>query len=82
MTVTTRSHVAVARGLPATRDVKGCARLVGVHPETVYESLRNGTFPVQPIRIGRTVRFSTMRVLDELGIDPSDLVTETLIESA
>lgn len=78
MSATTRSHVAVAGGLPATLDVKGCARLAGVHPETVYESLRNGTFPVQPIRIGRTVRFSTMRVLENFGINPSDLVADSL----
>jgi predicted DNA-binding transcriptional regulator AlpA len=42
----------------------GCGRTVG------YELIRQGTFPVQVLRLGRVIRIPTARLLDLLGLGP------------
>lgn len=45
------------------------ADLWGVSVDTLYETVRAGTCPVQPLRIGRTLRWPTRSVLRSLGED-------------
>ena len=39
-----------------TISVPEAARMLGIGRNTAYEAVRQGTFPVQPIRIGRLYR--------------------------
>jgi hypothetical protein len=46
------------------------AELLGIDRQTLFVKARQpGGLPVEPIRVGRTVRFSRSRVYQALGID-------------
>ena len=58
---------------PATITAEEFARLLGVAPWTVYQSVRQGTCPVEPIRVGaRRMVWSSARVAAMLGLDSLD----------
>jgi hypothetical protein len=48
------------------------AELLGCHVESLRELCRRGCSPVEPLRLGRALRFPTARVLEVLGIEPRD----------
>jgi excisionase family DNA binding protein len=65
-----QNHVDVAiSGLPsrATMTVPEVAEVLGVAPWTVYKAVREGTFPIGAIRVGRLVLFATARIAELLG---------------
>jgi predicted DNA-binding transcriptional regulator AlpA len=43
-------------------------RLLGCGRTNGYEMIRQGTFPVQVLRLGRVIRVPTARLLDLLGL--------------
>jgi excisionase family DNA binding protein len=48
-------------------DVHTTAARLGVHPQTVYELIRRGAFPVPVIRIGRRVLIQKAALDEMLG---------------
>ena len=61
-------------GLPATLDADKMADLLDMSRWAVYDAVKRDALPVQPFRVGRSLRWPTARVLDVLGLDPSDVV--------
>lgn len=53
--------------LPPTISVAEFAELFGVSYWTVLRAVKTGTCPVQPLRLGRSLRFPTAHVLNVLG---------------
>jgi excisionase family DNA binding protein len=43
--------------------VKNTASYLGISPQTIYNALTTRKFPIQPLRLGRSVRFD-VRDLD------------------
>jgi predicted DNA-binding transcriptional regulator AlpA len=56
--------------LPATLSTEEAAGLFGCTVHTLWKLARAGTAPVEPLRLGRAVRWPTLAVLHSLGIDP------------
>ena len=51
-------------------DVPESAEYIGLQPGTIYNRLSLGTFPIQPKRIGKLVRFDIRdldKFIDDLG---------------
>lgn len=57
--------------LPTTLEADQVAELLGISKWTLYELNRRGEAPVQPLHLGRTLRWPTAAVLRVLGIDPA-----------
>lgn len=56
--------------LPPTLNAKQVAELLDKGVNQVYELARDGELPV--LRLGRTLRFPTARLLVMLGVNPID----------
>lgn len=56
--------------LPPTLDTETAAELLGVSRGTLWASARDGDAPVEPIRVGRRLRWPTRKILDLLGVSP------------
>lgn len=59
----------IPKDLPPTLDANTTAELFGVSYWTLLRAVKAGTSPVEPLRVGRSLRFSTARVVAVLGID-------------
>ncbi len=57
------------RDLPPTLNARQTAELLGIGLNQTYDRAREGEIPV--LRLGRTLRFPTARILEMLGVDPS-----------
>jgi predicted DNA-binding transcriptional regulator AlpA len=57
----------------ATMNAAALAELLGYSTWTIYQSVKAGTCPVEPIRIGRRLVWSTAKVAELLGVDAGDL---------
>lgn len=55
--------------LPPTLDASQTAKLLGVSYWTLLRAVNAGTCPIDAIRVGRSLRFATARVLSVLGVD-------------
>jgi hypothetical protein len=58
------------RGWPAAVDVADAARALGVSRASAYQSISEGTFPAEVIRVNRRMRVLTadlLRVLEGTG---------------
>ena len=55
--------------LPPTLTTPQLAALLGVHPESVYDGVRRGDFPLEPIRVGRRILWATAAVLRLLRVE-------------
>ncbi|HWL44219.1 MAG TPA: hypothetical protein VNQ73_14855 [Ilumatobacter sp.] len=53
---------------PPTLATSEAAEVWGVSDDTLYEQVRLGTAPVEPLRFGRKLRWPTAKVLDSVGI--------------
>ena len=60
------------RNLPATLDARQVADVWGCSPWAVYQMVRAGDVPVQPLRLGRKLRWPTSLVLRSVGLDSAD----------
>lgn len=55
-------------GLPPTLNTDEAAQLLGVSRDTLWRLAREGTAPVEPLRLGSALRWPTARLADLLGI--------------
>jgi predicted DNA-binding transcriptional regulator AlpA len=51
-----------------TYDAEDMARLLSTSTWTIYEHVRRGDFPFDPIRVGRLLRWPKAFIDDQLGI--------------
>jgi hypothetical protein len=58
--------------LPPTLKVHQLAALSDSSNEYWWKSVREGTCPIEPLRLGRSIRFSTRRVLEFFDLDADD----------
>lgn len=58
--------------LPPTLDVMQASTLLGVDPQTAYNSVKAGSFPIPVIRVGRRIRVATRPLLAALGMSEND----------
>jgi predicted DNA-binding transcriptional regulator AlpA len=56
----------------ATYKTEECAELFGVSTWTLYESVRRGDCPIEPIRVGRRLVWAKAKVDAVLGLEPLD----------
>ena len=56
--------------LPPTLDTAQASRLLGVSKDLLWRLAREGTAPVEPLRLGSTLRWPTARLAAVLGVDP------------
>jgi hypothetical protein len=56
-------------GLPPTVDTHKAAVLLGISKDLLYELQRRGEAPVEPLRLGRRLRWPTARLLDLIGLE-------------
>jgi predicted DNA-binding transcriptional regulator AlpA len=56
--------------LPAVLTSSEVARLWGVSEDHVWSMAREGTAPVEPLKLGRSYRWPTARLLALLGLGP------------
>jgi len=56
----------------STIDAAELAETLGVSRWLIYESIREGTCPIEPIRIGRRLVFSRAKLDELLGADGAD----------
>ncbi|TQE40260.1 DNA-binding protein [Streptomyces ipomoeae] len=54
--------------LPATVNVVTAGRALGISPNTAYELIRNGQFPVRTLRLGNTLKVPTALLWEALGV--------------
>ncbi|WP_432034226.1 DNA-binding protein [Streptomyces antibioticus] len=54
--------------LPATVNVVTAGRALGISPNTAYELIRNGEFPVRTLRLGSTLKVPTALLWEALGV--------------
>lgn len=54
--------------LPAAVSSRQAAELLNVGYETLLDAARNGSAPIQPIRIGGALRWPTAEILRVLGV--------------
>jgi predicted DNA-binding transcriptional regulator AlpA len=59
-------------GLSPTLSANETASLLGVSYWTLLRAVNSGTCPVEPLRLGRSLRFPTAMILDLLGIESKD----------
>lgn len=62
------------RDLAPTLSTEQVAALLGCSPWTLYEAVRGGRAPVEPIRVGRVLRWPTLLILQRLGVDPAEVL--------
>jgi excisionase family DNA binding protein len=62
--------IADAGELPPTLTTAEAADLLGVSRDHLWALARAGEAPVAPLRLGRSYRWPTARLLDLLGLDP------------
>ena len=58
------------KGNPATMTAAEVAEALGVSEWSLYRSVREGTCPIEPIRVGRRMVWSSAKVMVLLGMDP------------
>lgn len=58
------------RALPVSVDLVTAARAFGIGRSQAYELARQGTFPVQVLRVGRKLRVTRADLLRSLGEYP------------
>ncbi|MGW4690922.1 DNA-binding protein [Kitasatospora cineracea] len=56
-------------GLPVTINVVTAARALGTGPNTAYEAIRNGNFPLDVITVGGSRRVLTASLWKLLGVE-------------
>ncbi|MFI9149515.1 DNA-binding protein [Streptomyces sp. NPDC053367] len=56
--------------LPPTVNVTTAARALGIGVHKAYSLIRNGSFPVQTLRLGSTVKVPTAALWAVLGVTP------------
>ncbi|WP_249188457.1 AlpA family transcriptional regulator [Nocardiopsis sp. MG754419] len=56
--------------LPVVLEPVAAGRMLGLGRTTTYRLLRQGTFPVPVLRVGRSWRVPTAGVLAHLGLEP------------
>ena len=54
-------------------DTQRLAQLLETNERTVYQHVRDGDFPLEPIRIGRKILWSLASVERFLGLEPGAL---------
>src|SRR4051794_17380651 len=64
-----------AADLPPTLTAAQVAGLWGVARWSIYVNAEQGTLPVAPLRVGRSLRWPTVPVLRSVGIDPDSLTS-------
>jgi excisionase family DNA binding protein len=57
--------------LPPTLTTDQAAELLGTTAETLYRLVQAGQAPVEPLRLGRVLRWPTALVLEVLGLAPT-----------
>ena len=62
---------------PATLNGHGVAEIWNCSYWTVLEMVKAGTCPVEPIRIGRCLRWPTVAVLRHVGIEPLGMASSS-----
>lgn len=67
----------LGRQWPLTLSTAEAAELFGACDDTLYEQVRIGECPVEPLRFGRKLRWPTAKVLDALGIGPEHAVARS-----
>jgi predicted DNA-binding transcriptional regulator AlpA len=67
--------MAIARERAETIDTDTYADLLGVSRWTLYAAAKDGTAPIEPIHVGRAIRWPKAAVLASLGLDelPSEV---------
>jgi predicted DNA-binding transcriptional regulator AlpA len=55
--------------LPPTLNTEQASQLLGVCRGALWAAARDGDAPVEPIRVGRALRWPTRPILDLLGLD-------------
>lgn len=58
---------ALASTLPRVLRTEQAAELLDISPDTLWRLAREGTAPVEPLRLGRALRWPTRRILELLG---------------
>jgi hypothetical protein len=66
--------------LPPTLDTPQAAELLGCGPDHLWALAREGSAPVEPLRLGRKLRWPTAQLLELLGL--GDHLADTLCDSA
>ncbi|WP_327703604.1 helix-turn-helix domain-containing protein [Streptomyces decoyicus] len=61
--------VAEVLQLPAMANAKQAFAAIGVSEYTGYELVRNDEFPIEPVRIGRAIKFRRTSILALLGLE-------------
>lgn len=51
-----------------TISTKRFAQILGISDWAIYNQVRNGCSPVEAIRVGKSIRFSAVKVLELLGV--------------
>lgn len=54
--------------LPTVLDTETAADLLGISADTLWRLAREGEAPIEPLRLGRALRWPTARLLDLLGL--------------
>ena len=60
------------RNLPPTLDGRQTAELLGCSYWSLLQQVKAGTCPVEPLRLGRCLRWPTSAVLKVLHLDSAD----------
>lgn len=60
--------------LPPTLTTDELADLLGVSTDHLYKLVREGQAPVEPLRLGRALRWPTAKVVALLGLDDIAIV--------
>lgn len=60
--------------LPPTLSATGAGGVWGCSEWTVRQHVGDGTLPVEPLRLGRLLRWSTVAVYLSVGIDVADKI--------
>ncbi len=55
--------------LGVTTDLMTAAHMLGIGRTTAYRLARNGTLPVQAVRVGRNYRIAVAPLIELLGLD-------------
>lgn len=55
--------------LPAMATARQAFAAVGVSEYTGYELVRNDEFPIEPVRVGRAIKFRRASILALLGLE-------------
>jgi hypothetical protein len=65
------------RDLPPTLDGHQVAEILGCSYWSLLEQVKAGTCPVEPLRLGRSLRWPTVAVLRLIGVDPTAVLGAT-----